>query len=62
MMPMQSSLQSSENGDLEGAFGLLHPDIQRWIYEQQWTELREIQAKSIGAVLNTDRERHSYRF
>ncbi|MBZ0148630.1 MAG: DEAD/DEAH box helicase [Pseudorhodoplanes sp.] len=28
----------------------LHPNIQRWIYEQQWTELREVQARAINAI------------
>jgi ATP-dependent Lhr-like helicase len=32
------------------AFDLLHPLIQRWIYKEQWTELRDVQAEAIAAI------------
>lgn len=35
-----------------GSFGLLHPQIQRWIWQQGWTELRDIQDQAIPAVLS----------
>ncbi|WP_321335264.1 DEAD/DEAH box helicase [Breoghania sp.] len=33
------------------AFDRLHPEIQRWIWEQNWSELRDVQEKTIRAVL-----------
>lgn len=36
---------------LEAAYHLLHPKIRRWIRDQGWDELREIQARTIFAVL-----------
>jgi len=32
-------------------FDQLHPQIQRWIYDQGWTELRPIQVEAIAAIL-----------
>jgi len=32
-------------------FHLLHPAVQRWIYEQGWTELRDAQEKAAGPIL-----------
>lgn len=37
---------------LEGAYDRLHPKVQRWIRDQGWNELREIQARAIVAVLD----------
>ncbi|MEO3998901.1 DEAD/DEAH box helicase [Mesorhizobium sp. CAU 1732] len=33
-------------------FDRLHPDIRRWIWEQKWEELRDVQDRSISAVLD----------
>ncbi len=33
------------------AFELLHPKVQRWIYWQGWTELRDIQEKAVSSIL-----------
>ena len=41
---------------LEAAYHLLHPKIRRWIRDQGWDELREIQARTILAVLEDDRD------
>ncbi|ODM73201.1 DEAD/DEAH box helicase [Bradyrhizobium elkanii] len=41
---------------LEAAYHLLHPKIRRWIRDQGWDELREIQARTILAVLEGDRD------
>lgn len=38
--------------DLESAYDRLHPLIRKWISEQKWEELREIQARTILAVLD----------
>lgn len=47
---MTTSLQRSEF-DLNNAFELLHPGIQRWVYSQGWDELRDIQAAAIVAIV-----------
>jgi ATP-dependent Lhr-like helicase len=51
---MQTSRPSSSDSDLSSAFERLHPQIQRWIYDKQWTELREVQAKAFNSVLSSD--------
>jgi ATP-dependent helicase Lhr and Lhr-like helicase len=38
----------------EGAYDRLHPKVRRWIRDQEWEELREVQAQAIGAVLGSD--------
>ena len=39
-----------------GAFELLHPRVQRWIYDQGWTSLRDVQERSVAAVMGHDRD------
>ena len=39
-----------------GAFELLHPRAQRWIYDQGWTTLRDIQERSVAAVMDRGRD------
>ncbi len=46
----------SNTNDEELAFEKLHPEIQRWVYEQNWTELREVQAKTINQVCSSDND------
>jgi ATP-dependent Lhr-like helicase len=41
---------------LEGAYHKLHPTIRRWIRDQGWNELREIQARTVFSVLDGDRD------
>ena len=41
---------------LDAAYHRLHPKIQRWIRDQGWDELREIQARTIVSVLEGDRD------
>lgn len=38
--------------DLAAAYGRLHPAIRKWIRDQGWEELREVQARTILAVLD----------
>lgn len=38
----------------DNPFNLLDPQICNWIYEMGWSELREIQVKSIEAILTTE--------
>ncbi|MCK1441480.1 DEAD/DEAH box helicase [Bradyrhizobium sp. 48] len=49
------SSQASASG-LEAAYHLLHPKIRRWIRDQGWDELREIQARTILEVLEGARD------
>ncbi|MCG8273847.1 DEAD/DEAH box helicase [Aquamicrobium sp. NLF2-7] len=35
-------------------FDRLHPEIRRWIWEQKWEELRDVQDRAISAVLDTE--------
>lgn len=35
-------------------FGLLHPQVQRWVWQQGWGELHDIQDAAIPAILNGD--------
>lgn len=36
------------------AFDLLHPDVQRWIWSQGWTELRDIQEQAAREIIAGD--------
>ena len=38
------------------AFGLLHEGVQRWIWQQGWAELRDIQERSIPVLLDGGRD------
>lgn len=38
------------------SFDRLHPEVRRWIRDEGWTELREIQDRAIGEVLDHDRD------
>src|SRR5262249_6830947 len=46
--------QASDSDAFAGAFERLHPEIRRWIYQQRWTELREVQARAIDAILGSE--------
>ncbi len=45
-----------DNNRSSSAFWQLHETVRRWIWEQHWIELRDIQEQSIGPILagNTD--------
>lgn len=47
---------SSETRGLspEQAYDALHPEIRRWIREQEWTGLRPVQAEATSAILGGD--------
>ncbi|HAS87933.1 MAG TPA: DEAD/DEAH box helicase [Desulfovibrio sp.] len=38
------------------AFALLHPSIQRWIWKQGWTNLRDIQEQAVRSILDCNRD------
>ncbi len=42
--------------DVSTGFGRLDPRVQRWIWKQGWTELRDIQEMAIGPILAGDRD------
>lgn len=44
-----SPLSDSESAS---SFDRLHAEIRRWIWEQQWAELRDVQNRTISAVLD----------
>jgi ATP-dependent helicase Lhr and Lhr-like helicase len=48
---MMESSPASNSDQLAGAFDRLDPEIQRWIYQKGWSELREVQALAIDAIL-----------
>ena len=50
---MNSPISAS---DLEGAYDRLHPVIRKWIRDQGWEELREVQAHAIIAVLDSPKD------
>lgn len=41
----------SSSDPTPSSFDRLHPEIRRWIREQGWQEIREIQDRAIGAIL-----------
>lgn len=53
---MTSPPSGSDTGATSAAFERLHPRIQRWVWEQQWTELRDIQERAAEPVLAGDRD------
>ena len=42
------------SGSEATGFDRLHPEIRRWIWEQKWEELRDVQDRAISAVLDGD--------
>lgn len=48
---MTSSRPSASNGDASRAFDRLDPSVKRWIWDNNWTGLRQIQAEAIDALL-----------
>jgi ATP-dependent Lhr-like helicase len=49
-------MSSPASDSLEGAYHKLHPTIRRWIRDQGWDELREIQARTILSVIEGHRD------
>lgn len=54
MPPSDSEPTADESESI--AFTRLDTRVQRWIWEQNWSELRDIQEETIHAVLDTDRD------
>lgn len=53
-MTVTTSLPSVS--DAASAFDRLHPQVRRWIRDQGWDELRDVQARTIAAVLDGNRD------
>ncbi len=51
---MISSASSSEGFSVSGAFDKLARPVQKWIRRQGWSELREIQARAIRSICDSD--------
>jgi ATP-dependent helicase Lhr and Lhr-like helicase len=47
---------SDESNRASAAFSQLHPHVQRWIWQQGWTELRDIQERAIEPIIAGDRD------
>ena len=50
---------ASAGGDADAgasAFSQLHPSIQRWVYRQGWTELRDAQARAVPLIVPGERD------
>ncbi len=54
MRPSVSDI--TESGEQSTSFHLLHEKIQRWIWQQGWTELRDAQEAAIKPVLDGKRD------
>lgn len=42
------------SGSEATGFDRLHPQVRRWIWEQKWEELRDVQDRAIAAILDGD--------
>lgn len=53
---MTNSPASNSKGSRSASFGLLHPKIQRWVWDSGWSELKDAQEKAIPAILEGARD------
>jgi ATP-dependent Lhr-like helicase len=44
----------TNNAETSQAFEILHPEVQRWIWCQGWTELRDAQERAVHPILQGD--------
>lgn len=56
MEPSEGSAPGLDEARASAAFGQLHEKVQRWIWRQGWTALRDIQERSIPALIGGDRD------
>lgn len=47
---MTTNSPPSVSDDVRAAFDLLHPEVRRWVHDQGWTTLRDIQVRSIHEI------------
>lgn len=50
-MDSPASSSSSPERSTSSAFDLLHERVRRWVYDQGWTALRDVQERAIPAIL-----------
>lgn len=51
-----SSSNSDSGGHTSAGFRRLHDQIQRWVWDQGWTDLRDIQERAIDPILDGGRD------
>lgn len=51
-----SSSDSGSGGHTSAAFERLHEQIKRWVWDQGWTDLRDIQERAIAPILDGGRD------
>lgn len=51
-----SSSDSASGGHASAAFERLHEQIKRWVWDQGWTDLRDIQERAIAPILDGGRD------
>jgi ATP-dependent Lhr-like helicase len=44
------------SGSDSASFEMLHPKVRRWVWDQRWAELRDVQEVAIETILNGDRD------
>jgi ATP-dependent Lhr-like helicase len=49
-------MDSAPSDSEASAFSQLHPDLQRWIWDQKWGELRPAQAQAVAPILEGTRD------
>lgn len=54
-LPLSSSSTGS-HGSTSAGFERLHQHVQRWVWDQGWTDLRDIQERAIEPILNGGRD------
>lgn len=53
---LPSSSDSASGGHTSAAFERLHEQIKRWVWDQRWTDLRDIQERAIAPILDGGRD------
>jgi ATP-dependent Lhr-like helicase len=56
MTDVPEAFRAAASAPPSASFDLLHPDVQRWVWQQGWEELRDIQERSIPTLVQTDRD------
>jgi ATP-dependent Lhr-like helicase len=51
-----SSSEDSSGQDASSGFRRLHEQVQRWVWDQAWTELRDVQEQAIAPILDGGRD------
>lgn len=49
---LRTTVLPPSGSEAASSFDRLHPAVRRWIWEQKWEELRDVQARTIAAVLD----------